>query len=218
MHSMAVKPEAEADSKRRILEAAGQIFAEKGFQPATVREICQQAEVNIAAVNYYFGGKDRLYVEAVKAAHQQRKQSVPLPDWTAETPADEKLRDFITTLVRRMAITEVAPWQHRLMMREISDPAGACAELVEGSVRPEHELLLSILQELLPGESDRVRLQQTAFSVIGQCMFYKVGAPVAQLLLSKRQFAAVSDAESVARHIAEFTLAALGVAPPLGGR
>ena len=43
--------------RERILEAAGSVFAERGFEHATVRDICHQAGANGAAVNYYFGDK-----------------------------------------------------------------------------------------------------------------------------------------------------------------
>src|SRR5438552_12326711 len=57
-------------TQTRLLEVAGQVFAEKGFDGATVREICQRADANIAAVNYYFRDKEKLYIEAVKSACQ----------------------------------------------------------------------------------------------------------------------------------------------------
>ena len=59
--------------------AAGEIFAERGFDGTTVRDICQRAGANIAAVNYYFGDKQRLYVEAVVQAHRWRMEQFPLP-------------------------------------------------------------------------------------------------------------------------------------------
>jgi len=64
----------EDDARTRILNVAGPIFAEKGFQATTIREICGQANVNVAAVNYHFGDKERLYTEAVKRAHQPSGQ------------------------------------------------------------------------------------------------------------------------------------------------
>ena len=52
-------------TRERIADAAGEIFAERGFDGTTVRDICQRAGANIAAVNYYFGDKQRLYLEAL---------------------------------------------------------------------------------------------------------------------------------------------------------
>ena len=70
------------DTRERLLAAASRVFAEKGFEKATVREICQAAEVsNLAAVNYYFGDKERLYIESVKRAHRPRIAEIPLPVW-----------------------------------------------------------------------------------------------------------------------------------------
>jgi AcrR family transcriptional regulator len=48
-------------TRERVLEAACQIFADKGFHNTTVADICEKAEANIAAVNYHFGDKESLY-------------------------------------------------------------------------------------------------------------------------------------------------------------
>ena len=57
-------------TKTRLLEAAGEEFADKGFEGATVRVICDRAGVNLAAVNYHFGDKEHLYVQALLHAHR----------------------------------------------------------------------------------------------------------------------------------------------------
>ena len=46
------------ETRGRLLDAAGAIFADKGFRDATTAEICRRAKANIAAVNYHFGSKD----------------------------------------------------------------------------------------------------------------------------------------------------------------
>src|SRR5215472_3413394 len=56
-------------TRSELLEAAGQVFAEKGFERATGREICARAGANPAAVNYYFGGMEGLYAAVLEVAH-----------------------------------------------------------------------------------------------------------------------------------------------------
>ena len=56
------------DVRSDLLKVACKVFADKGYRKATIAEICKRAGVNIAAVNYYFRSKERLYVEAWRAA------------------------------------------------------------------------------------------------------------------------------------------------------
>ena len=74
------------DTKTRLLEAAGEEFAEKGFEGATIRAIIEKAKANIAAVNYHFGDKERLYVQAVIEAHRCGMDTAEEPDSRSATP------------------------------------------------------------------------------------------------------------------------------------
>lgn len=49
------------NSKERILAAAIKLFAEKGFEGTSIREICNIANANICMISYYWGGKKELY-------------------------------------------------------------------------------------------------------------------------------------------------------------
>src|SRR5690348_5410533 len=138
------------DTKRRLLEAAGEVFAERGFDSATVREICDRAEANIASVNYYFGDKQRLYIDAVREAQCTRMEQVPLVECDTAAPADERLRTFIHTMLSHMIYEERPAWHRGLMLRELSHPTAACAEIVEDYIRPMAEQLNRILVEMLP--------------------------------------------------------------------
>ena len=57
-------------TKARLLDAAGEEFANKGFELARVRAICERAGANLAAVNYHFGDKEQLYIQALREAHR----------------------------------------------------------------------------------------------------------------------------------------------------
>ena len=104
-HTRSKLPDSAAESRdprERILLAAGREFAERGYEAATIRDICTAAGANVAAVNYYFGDKHRLYIESVKHAHEARLRQVPQPEWAPGTPAAQKLRDFVGSMLDRM--------------------------------------------------------------------------------------------------------------------
>jgi TetR/AcrR family transcriptional regulator, regulator of cefoperazone and chloramphenicol sensitivity len=184
------------------------VFAERGFESATVREICRRGKANLAAINYYFGDKQRLYVEAVKRAHVNRAQMFPLPDWHAGTPPQQKLADFVLTMLRRMLSPGGAKWEGELMIREISRPTDACQELVKDYIRPQFERLGTILAELMPDAPDSKR-HLVAFSIVGQCLHYRVTAPVTQMLISDEEFHRLQP-ELLAEHITNLTLRGIG--------
>jgi AcrR family transcriptional regulator len=203
----------EEKTRCRLLDAAGLVFADRGFEKATVREICTRAEVNLGAVNYHFGDKFRLYVETLLHAHEVVFDQVPLPEWTEQTSAEQKLTDFIRTMLRRMLLAKQLPWQARLMMREFVAPTAACQELAEKYIRPHHRMLLDILAEIVPEEVSESHRHQIAFSIVGQCLFYKMNLPIIQTLVPAEQLAADFNPDQLAAHIAGFSLAALGRHP-----
>jgi AcrR family transcriptional regulator len=206
------------DTRTRVLDAAGPVFAEKGFEKATVREICRRANVNLASVNYYFGDKERLYIETVKQAHRLRSEQAPIPQWGPEVTAEERLRDYIAILLHRMLRVKTAPWHSRLMMREVLSPTSACRELAEEYFRPQFELLLGIIGELVPPETPLPTRQQMAFSIVGQCLYYRLAGEIVALLVDEETRDEHYTIESLTEHITRMSLAALGVIAPIGGR
>ena len=202
-----------ADARQRLLEAAQVEFADRGFDGATVRGICTRAGVNVAGINYYFGGKEELYVEAVKQAHTcaGRLDTFPVPP--PGTPPVERLRGFLREMVTRMH-APASPTAMKLMMREMADPGKAADVVVNEFIRPVAFALRDILRELLP-DLDEQRVLMVGFSVMGQCLFYRQNRPVAELIFGKQAVAAL-DVDAVAEHVTRFTLAALGLADPIG--
>jgi AcrR family transcriptional regulator len=196
------------NARERLLEAAGEIFAEKGFKGATVREIIERAGVNIAAVNYYFRDKERLYIEAVKHAACGEPEDVHL-EWSPDTPPALKLRDLIRFQLLKFLDPSRPEWLARLIMRELTQPSEACAELVREYIEPRSKVLLGILRELLPANTPRRKLFMTAFSIVGQCHFYCSHKPIIRLLVGEEEYQRF-DVDALAEHITQFTLRALG--------
>jgi len=196
------------DTRQRLLEAAGEVFAAKGFQAATVRDICGRAGANLAAVNYHFGDKERLYVEAVKHAHHCGEE-VPPPQWPPDTPPEVKLQEYVSQMLTQLLDESRPAWHAQLMAREMTQPTAACAALVESYIRSGYELLGEILAELLPPEASAVDRHLAAFSIVGQCLYFKIGRPIAAPLVGEEEFQTY-DVPRLTEHITRFSLAALG--------
>ncbi|MBX9788213.1 MAG: CerR family C-terminal domain-containing protein [Pirellulales bacterium] len=201
-------------TKQRVLESAGKTFAEKGYESATVREICDGAGANIAAVNYYFGDKQSLYLAACVEAQCAREGAIPMPQWQPDTPATERLADFVRTLLRRLLEDERPAWHRQLMLREMASPTEACAHVVEDYIRPMSMVLKGIIEELLPEGTSEVDGFLVGFSIVSQCLFYHVNQPIASRLMGTEEYNRLTIDRLVA-HITRFSLAALGYVEPL---
>ncbi len=204
---------AQDPTKSRLLEAAGEEFAEKGFELARVRAICDRAGANLAAINYHFGDKEHLYVEVLREAHRCGLDPQGERFDRRLLPA-ERLRTFIHHFLDRvLAMNQPEDWQHRLMMREMLSPTPFSEVLVREMIRPRFELIRGLMREICPEADDR-RLNALVFSVIGQCLHYKMARRVTERLIGDEGYRAL-DLDYLTGHITAFCLAALGMGPTL---
>lgn len=204
-------------TKSRLLEAAGEEFAEKGFADARVRTICDRAGTNFAAVNYHFGGKEQLYLAAVLEAHRCGADMPASLVQGEGTPA-ERLRQFIHFFLSQvMALNQSKPaWHSLLMLREMLQPTAASEALVRETIRPRFERLTEILREVCP-EADEVRRAALACSVVGQCLHYKTAGAITERLVGPEVYEKL-DLAYLTDHISGFCMAALGLAPALNAK
>lgn len=201
------------DTKNRLIKAAGEVFAERGFRSATVREICSRAGTPLGAMNYHFRDKRGLYAAVLEHSCRSAIEKYPpkfgLGD--GETPA-EKLRSFVHTFLLRISDKGVPAWHMKLMAQEISDPTDVLGQVVESSVRPLYRYLVSIINELLnedkpPEVEERDEIFLCAMSIVGQCLHYYTGRRVIAALHPKSFDP--GDIERIADHITRFSLAGI---------
>jgi len=203
------------DTRQRLIDAAGTIFAEKGYEAASVRDICQQASANIAAVNYHFGDKRSLYVAAVRHAQSCADNEDPEVVWPPEMPPVERLREFIQTMLERKLNTNKPVWHLEIMLREMAHPTEACAAVVEDYVRPMADGLRAILADLMGEEFPLEQVNLIGFSIVGQVLFYYVHQPMIRLLIGDAEYDKL-NVKMLAEHITRFSLAGMGLAPAFG--
>ena len=150
-----------------VLEAAGKVFAERGFAEATSKEICERAGTNGAAVNYYFGGKESLYEEVLVEAHGQMLNLDDLNEIMASSASPEKkLRAFLERMINT-AFSASELWGIKIFVREVSSPSPFISKALTNAVLPKADVLRSLLHEItgLPPDSNRLQ-RATAFVII----------------------------------------------------
>ena len=111
------------DVRNRILDVAEALFCERGFEGVSVRELTAAAGCNLAAVNYYFGGKDKLYAEMFRRQFEMMIQRnlgiiervMAQPDVSLEV----LLRAVMEPVIRRVIENETGGKVLRLLVREI---------------------------------------------------------------------------------------------------
>ncbi len=216
--NMNTSPEESQLTRQRLLDAAGEIFAERGFRNATVREICERAGANIAAINYHFRDKEGLYAEVIRYAHRCVAVQ-PQRDMAAygSAPAGEKLRVFVRLLLRQLLEPGKPAWHMKLVAREMMDPSAALDRLVEEEIRPKSQYVQALIREILGSRGSQRDVELSAMSVISQCIFYRQCKPVISRLKPEMTFSA-EQIDVIADHIARFSLGALAKWKTGGGR
>jgi AcrR family transcriptional regulator len=206
------------DTRHRILNAAGEVFAEKGYAAATIREICGKAGANLASVNYYFGDKERLYVEVLKAAHPGSPEAGVEHAWPEDMPPEEKLKAYIRQLLERLLLLEERSWKVKVLHREILDPTPFCKDVIQGYFQMRFAQIMSILDEILPAEMPSYRRHQVALSIVGQCVYFRAAHNVISMVVGENERKEYHTVELLAEHVFAFASAALGLGSPLARR
>lgn len=204
-----IKILASTATRQRLLEAAGEVFAKRGFRNSTIREICHRAKANLAAVNYHFGGKKQLYAAVMEYAFERAREQYPLAFRdNAETSPAQRLHEFIQHLMHSLLGEGVPSWLGQLMAREMIEPTAALDNLVAKTIRPMADKLSAIVEELLGAGWSEERVRFCQISIIGQCLHYRNARPVIQRLFTQQHYGP-EDIEALVDHITRFSLMAL---------
>ncbi len=204
------KPESiHAQTRELLLQAAGEVFADAGFRAATVREICQRAGANIAAVNYHFGDKERLYLQVLLHAHRRSLELYPTDvGMSPDTPAEERLKTFVHGFLQRILASGPLAWHGKLIAMEMIQPTAALDVLQEESLRPLADEVQGIVERILgPGATPEI-VRLCGCSIVSQCVFYLHCRSVICRLYPEQQYGE-RDVARLAEHITQFSLSAL---------
>lgn len=195
-------------TREKLFIAGLMLFAGKGYQATTVREICKRAgAANINSINYYFGGKEKLYrsiLEYMYSEFSRRK-----PDYPEEIPPEQHLKDFITKYCEmQYTDNEYTAAFVAISRAELAHPSPWMKSLVKKYVKQQALDFLVVMRRLLgPGVPENV-VRDCSLSVGGQIVYHALAWPLVSTVFP--DFPGMGEYHPVlAGHIYEFSLAGI---------
>jgi AcrR family transcriptional regulator len=163
------------DKKQQILEAATRLFAEKGFEGVSIRDLAAEAGINVAMVNYYFGSKEKLFEAVVEYRAEYLKSVLTSLSENKTLSGIEKMEAVIVSLVNRVMDN---PSFHQLIHRELSiaERPELHERIINISVNNAMVIKKIITEGIKSGEFKEVDAELTVTTLFGTS---------AQLLISK---------------------------------
>lgn len=204
-----LKSDPAPDTRDRLLNAAGEVFAEFGFRDATVRDICSRAGANIAAINYHFGDKQAIYTAAMDRMHASCK-GADVADISPDLAPEEALHFYIRGFVENLLSKKDPEWYGKLMAREMVEPTPALDMIVEKYIRPRWSFLTGVVSRIIDRPLDDWDTILSSSSIIGQCLHrWQCEQVIQRLIPQKFRTRTPEEIERVGEHIFRFSLAAL---------
>jgi AcrR family transcriptional regulator len=204
------------EARKRLLTAAEELFAERGFPSVSVRDLAQRAQVNIASVNYYFGSKENLYLETMRHSFRNTRQALPNLETLlieaqragTKEAARRGIQLYIEEIMHIIFISRETTHHAALMGHEMSNPTAALDIVVEEFISPVFKVLLALIEQCRPDLAAAKEANLAALSIIGQCLNYSLALPLTLQLLKRPQLSS-RFIKKLAKQIAEFSLQGL---------
>lgn len=197
----------DSGTKERLLHAATRVFADRGFKETTVRDICSLAGANVAAVNYHFGGKDKLYSAVLGNFLSSAFSRFPLDVGVGpDSLPEDRLKAYIRGFLYRLLGNGDPLYEKlgKLLMAEILEPSEHFDTMSERYIRPTYETLQHIVAELLQ-DADEDIVHRCAGSIVGQCLLFDHAKGIIQRMCPELALEA-NSLDRAADFIAEFSL------------
>jgi AcrR family transcriptional regulator len=186
------------DTRQRLIDAALVVFGAYGFEGASTRVIAERAGANLAAIPYYFGGKEGLYRAAAQSVVEECKKEI--------TPAIQKADSLCArrSVSRRSALrllyelldrfsglvirsSEADNWSS-FVMREQLQPGAAFEILYEGIMREVSQACTKLLALALRQRGDDPEIAVRTHTILGQITVFQTSRAAALRLLGWREF------------------------------
>ena len=198
----------DVNTKEALLTAAIQVFADKGFDAATVRDICGRAGANVAAVNYHYGGKDALYVNVLEEVFPKDGHRTAAP--SGSPSPEDRLREFLRTLASEIYErgNETVTQRWAIFLREMAKPSHNLDFIVRRQLQPRVDELRDIVAGILGPDVPETVLALSSTNIWALMLDHLLTQPILDRLTPSRP-PVQDDIEVLVEHVTTFSMGGL---------
>jgi TetR/AcrR family transcriptional regulator, regulator of cefoperazone and chloramphenicol sensitivity len=192
-----------------LIRAAGKLFARKGFEGTSIREICTEAKTNVAAINYYFGDKIGLYKTVVEYGINLGNELYPLPEKFPDEDYQSFLCRQVTVLLQKIKQTSGSKWYEQIVRQEMLLPTKEIKETIaKRYTEHDYKMFYKTLKLIEPNATDQ-SIQKCALYLMAILGFHVVLLSHLNGVISPLDRQNITEIKSSAKSIAAFVVAGL---------
>ena len=165
----------------KLLDVAEILFCEKGFDGTSVRDLTTAAGCNVAAINYHFGGKNKLYVEMfrrqMRRMIQRHREHIDTLAEKSNASLEDLIRGTITVPLKAIENKEKSAAVMKLLVREVLNQHVRRDEIIGDLKNEFFPIFCNAMMRLCPGldaESANLCLFSLDALVIHPILFYEI--------------------------------------------
>jgi AcrR family transcriptional regulator len=195
----------------QLIEVAGRVFAEQGFDRATGQDICRRAGVNSAAIVYHFGGMAGLHRAVLEEAQRRLVGTETLAAAVrAERDPRRQLEAFLSLIVGALTSPASQSWAGKLFSREWVTPSTVYGPAHDRALAARSKTLKSIVGAITGRRTDDPLVTRGCISVMAPCVLLLLVNRRKLRQLMPQLHVSAASAPQLTRHLVDFALAGLG--------
>ena len=160
-----------AETKARLIQCAGRLMADQGYDRTTSKDICRLAGTNLAAVNYHFGSREGLYKAVLDEVYHYFISPGEIEAIDRENiPPRDKLMKILDLYVKEALFSE--SWQVRVSIRELMNPSPLFTRFAESYIGRKLTPVLHMLSAYLHIPEDDPRVPQAFLAAFSPVLIF----------------------------------------------
>lgn len=167
-------------TKEKLLNTAEQLFAKHGLDGVSTRDLAGKAKVNLCAITYYFGSKQKLYeavIEEIVSFISDNFVKTVLPTANQSSPLlspRDKIKNLIRLFFSFICSEKISGNRAELLIREILNPSPAYVRFYETIMEPIHKHLSALIAQDTGLPETNFRTVLLSHTLFGQTIMFRI--------------------------------------------